>query len=466
MDLADDSLSYVDHALFDEVINMICSSFKSQNEREDIVLGTIFMAAFHRFNKPQNNGLSEAWKFKMMLRDMWDLVIADENNSVYQELRAASIIVAEPTASSSGVNFSKLIPLPTDPKGFLGYVEHILNAAKRHAISLNPLYGIDITGQGSQYIKRAFIGDGESSINYSQRILGVPLDIVSAYSREYIVCGYHSPVQKEHMKYQSALDIIGVWFRRIIREDGRYGPLRELRYFIEELAEKLLDAGDDLSLEELHIAAGGESLLAHRIRFSVVPESVKRLPRMTSGPKKRDWKWPPYGKLYQLLITDVNFSGEYLDGNEEQNIKKAIDILGVDLHCRPSSNLGEVIVFKPFPHQMIDHCEASNHRKCQMVLEIITTCAERAGFLKNQRQGSCNVLKFLFELVTESNITLEKLSEAATSMKQKTAEEISAMVKGGDKNGSNMRITRRSGRFKSGGRLLPGFYSESAKRRA
>lgn len=73
MDITDDSLSYVDHALFEKVIDFICASFDSKDRREDIVLGTIFKDVFHMFNAPQN-GDSEAYKFQMMITAAWDLL--------------------------------------------------------------------------------------------------------------------------------------------------------------------------------------------------------------------------------------------------------------------------------------------------------------------------------------------------------------------------------------------------------
>ncbi|KAB8297700.1 hypothetical protein EYC80_001507 [Monilinia laxa] len=318
----------------------------------------------------------------------------------------------------SVMNFSNFIPTPTEPNRFIAYVRYTLNAAKRHAISRNRLYGIDITGSGSYFIKVAF-GAHDDSVKDSQRILEVPLQIVGAESREYITCGYNSPDPKEHVKRLTALDIVGAWFRKIIGEKSSYGIHKNLDHFLK--IQISLDV-KRLGLKGIHLAAGGESLLAHRSMFCLVPDNAECLPSAlpkAAYPNKKDLQWSESGEPKFKISEEYMFIDE--EFSEEQKDRmgmKAERILGVRLSRSPG-----IFTCMPFDHQLIEYYEERNQKYCSMAIMILRECAENARYLREQRQEKQNALECLFELATESNMTLEKLYEAATSKRREWTNE-------------------------------------------
>ncbi|KAF7860382.1 hypothetical protein EAF04_008508 [Stromatinia cepivora] len=279
-----------------------------------------------------------------------------------------------------------------------------LSSPSRHP----PLpHGIDIAGPGAALIKSALIGSGRGTLKYFQDTFGVWLEIFSAESEDYIFCRRLDPWgQSKHVENQMALDVLGVWVEKAMyRSQCQY-----LKAFIEESM-----AGHEMTLEQLHKAACGDSLLADRGMFEVVPRDAKQSNPFSQLASVHDWAL--FRLRYRIEITNFHLAGIFL-GRGGTHTKECSRILTVLLVIERVDKR-EYIVCKPHKHQMINRYLELQRKRCQMAFEIVSIWVEKAKYSQQY------MTDFLVELkASEGNMTLEEIHTAAmqstkaTSMKE------------------------------------------------
>ncbi|KAJ8067732.1 hypothetical protein OCU04_003337 [Sclerotinia nivalis] len=257
-------------------------------------------------------------------------------------------------------------------------------------------HGIDVTGPGASSIKSALIGSRRGTLKYFQDTFGVWLEIFSAESEDYIFCRRLDPWgQSKHVENQMALDILGVWVKKAMHQS----QCQHLRAFIEESM-----AGHEMTLEQLHKAACGDSLLVDRSMFKVVPKDAKQSNPFSQLASVNDWAL--FGQRYRIEITNFHLAGIFL-GRGGTHTKECIRILTVFLAIERVDKR-EYIVCKPHKHQMIDRYLELHRKRCQMASEIVGIWVEKAKY--NQQY----MTDFLVELkASEGNMTLEEIHTAA-----------------------------------------------------
>ncbi|TGO61055.1 hypothetical protein BCON_0030g00130 [Botryotinia convoluta] len=209
-----------------------------------------------------------------------------------------------------------------------------------------PLVGIDITGHGSLIIKKVFLHNRKESLS----ALGVPLDVLCTQSKDYIVCGLRSWGKGGHVKGQLALDIVGVWFEKSMRQYS----CQTLTCFIRELG-----AGQQLNFGQLYSAAGGFSLVANRIpRDAVVSNRSRNVSQNSSSHQ------------HLLQITNQNVTSKFI-GRGGASAREVEKILGLSMSIK-QFNGKEYFVCKPCAHQNLDRQEKVNRERCRIGLEIIS----------------------------------------------------------------------------------------------
>ncbi|TEY79612.1 hypothetical protein BOTCAL_0043g00160 [Botryotinia calthae] len=214
-----------------------------------------------------------------------------------------------------------------------------------------PLVGIDITGHGSLLIKKAFLDKSTES----HSVLGVSLNVLCTQSKDYIVCGLRSWEEGGHVEGQLALDIVGVWLEKSMRQYS----CQTLLCFIYELG-----AGQQLDLEQLYRTAGGVSLVASRSKLDLVPGDAV----ISNGSQNVSHYSSSHRHLLQ--ITNQNVTGKFI-GHDGASAREVEKILGLSMSIKKFDGK-EYIECKPCAHQILDRQEHVNRERCRIGLEIIS----------------------------------------------------------------------------------------------
>ncbi|TGO23437.1 hypothetical protein BPAE_0132g00070 [Botrytis paeoniae] len=260
-----------------------------------------------------------------------------------------------------------------------------------------PLVGIDITGHGSLIIKKAFLYNRKESLS----ALGVPLDVLCTQSKDYIVCGLRGWRNGGHVESQLALDIVGVWFEKSMRQYS----CQTLICFIRELG-----AGQQLNFGQLYRAAGGYSLVASRSKFDLVPGDAVVANRSQNVSQNSS------SHLHLLQITNQNAAGKFI-GRGGANAREAEKILRLSMSIK-QFNGKEYFVCKPCAHQNLDRQEKLNRKRCRIGLEIISIWLWEHW---NAQNDYINLPEFLFCLkASNDKMTLEEFYEAAIHSMRRT----------------------------------------------
>ncbi|TGO91788.1 hypothetical protein BPOR_0018g00040 [Botrytis porri] len=253
-----------------------------------------------------------------------------------------------------------------------------------------PLVGIDITGHGSLIIKKAFLHNRKKSLI----ALGVPLDVVCTQSKDYIVCGLKGWSEGGYVQGQLALDIVGVWFEKSMRQYYCH----TLIDFIRELS-----AGQQLNFGQLYNAAGGFPLVASRSKFDIVPGDAVVATRSQNVSQNSS----SHRHLFQ--ITNQNVAGKFI-GRGGASTREAEKILRLSISIK-QFNGKEYFVCKPCAHQNLDRQEMVNLERCRIGLEIISIWLWEHW---NAQNDYIKLLEFLCGLKgSNDQMTLEEIYEAA-----------------------------------------------------
>ncbi|TGO15052.1 hypothetical protein BTUL_0045g00620 [Botrytis tulipae] len=138
----DDSLSYIDHGYWKEVINQIVESrwgMKASSLSRD----RIFRKAFDRFNRPSHDGgskskrcsnFSEARRFKLMIACIWNVSAGRDRGCTLLGGGKRRMARDSPDKTPHGKDFGNTVcSMPVHTEGFFSFVVEILNAAKEYA---------------------------------------------------------------------------------------------------------------------------------------------------------------------------------------------------------------------------------------------------------------------------------------------------------------------------------------------
>ncbi|KAF7947517.1 hypothetical protein EAE96_008604 [Botrytis aclada] len=319
--------------------------------------------------------------------------------------RSASMSIASDSSENSDDDRPRSMPIKPSPLEYSIQSEEITEPIAITPIRLGrsnqphhpPLVGIDITGHGSLHIKKAFLDDRSKSYSALQ----VHLNVLCTQSKDYIVCGAGFWEKGGHVECQFALDIVGVWLEKIMRQYS----CQSLISFIHELG-----ARQQLNLGQLHRAISGFSLLSSRSKFDLVPGDAVILNRSQNVSQNSS----SHRHLFQ--ITNQNVAGKFI-GRGGVRARQVESILGLRLSIK-RSNGKEYFVCKPCAHQNLDRQEKVNRERCRIVLEIISIWLWEHW---NAKDDYIDLPEFLLCLKgSNDKMMLEEIYEAAAHSMRRT----------------------------------------------
>ncbi|ATZ55557.1 hypothetical protein BCIN_12g01430 [Botrytis cinerea B05.10] len=260
-----------------------------------------------------------------------------------------------------------------------------------------PLVGIDITGHGSLLIKKAFLDKRTES----QNALRVSLNVLCTQSKDYILCGLRSWEEGGHVEGQLALDIVGVWLEKSMRQYS----CQTFICFIHDLG-----AGQQLDLEQLYRAAGGFSLVASRSKFDLVPKDA------VVSNQSQNVSHNSSSHRHVLQITNQNVTSKFI-GHDGASAREVEEILGLSMSIEHFDGK-EYIVCKPHANQILDRQEHVNHERCRIGLEIISIWLWEHWDAKNDYIDLPGFLVCL--KASNDKMALEEIYEAAIQSMRRT----------------------------------------------
>ncbi|TGO68940.1 hypothetical protein BOTNAR_0017g00030 [Botryotinia narcissicola] len=138
----DDSLSYIDHDYWEELINQIVAS-KWGMKASALSRDRFFRKAFDRVNRPSHDGgskskrcsnFSEARRFKLMIASIWNVSAGRDRGCTLHGEGKRRVARDSADKTPRGKDFGNtLCSMPVHTEGFFSFVVETLNVAKEYA---------------------------------------------------------------------------------------------------------------------------------------------------------------------------------------------------------------------------------------------------------------------------------------------------------------------------------------------